>query len=439
MMDLDFKLETSKQIRENKILKIYEGEPIAGGAKLPINAGKTFSIYKVPLDLLMFNHLNDRFASRRREFISETGSDLIADDLESQKVIMDFIWESNPKRNQETLKDILKNKQQKYGVITRDGRIIDGNRRVCILKQIFYSKEGTYANIDKENFKYFEAIILPDNIDDRDIQLLETKLQMGEDEKVDYNAIEKYLKIDKLRSLQMPYEDIAALITSVKSGKKAEEMHDVYNLMCEFLKYISEEEKFSLIDKMEDHFIRLSKTLSYYKNGTYNVYWNPDDNDIMELKTVAFNYIRVGYEGKDFRNIMGGQRDNKGVFSNKTVWQKFKDKHDKFVDDLEKKIKSKEQKKEFNNVEERESFYKELAKKPFENYLKQGKEALENKAASNEPKRLAEEALDKLDSIDIDFFIQNYDKLAYKLLQDIEKKINQIKDRVIKDVFDKRK
>ena len=438
-MDFDFKLELDKSIRENKILKIQEGNPIASGAKLPINVGKTFDIYRVPLDLLLFNHLNDRFASRRREFISETGSDLKADDLESQKVIMDFIWESNPKRNEETLKDILKNKQQKYGVITRDGRIIDGNRRVRILKQIYNSKEGTYPNVDKENFKYFETIILPDDIDDKDIQLLETRLQMGEDEKVDYNAIEKYLKIDKLKTLGMEYEDIAGLISSVKSGKNAEEMHGIYKLMCEYLKYIGEEERFSLIDKMEDHFIKLYKTLSYYEKGTYNVSWNPDDNDILDLKTVAFNYIRVGYEGKDFRNIMGGQRDNKGVFSNRSVWQRFKERHDKFVDDLERKVKSKENKKEFNNAEERESFYKEKAKGPFSGYLKQAKEALDNKAASNEPKRLAEEALDKLDSIDIDFFINNFDKSAYKSLQEIEKKIETIKDRVLRDVFNKQK
>ncbi len=438
-MEFEFNLEIDKLIRENKILKIQEGNPIASGAKLPINVGKTFDIYRVPLDLLLFNHLNDRFASRRREFISETGTDLKTDDLHSQKVIMDFIWESNPKRNDETLKDILKNKQQKYGVITRDGRIIDGNRRVRILKQIYYSKEGTYSNIDKENFKYFEAIILPDDINDTDIQLLETRLQMGEDEKVDYNAIEKYLKIDKLKTLGMKYEDIAGLITSVESGKKAEEMQGIYKLMCDYLTYIGEEERFSLISKMEDHFIKLYKTLSYYEKGTYNVSWNPDDYDVLDLKTVAFNYIRVGYEGKAFRNIMGGQRDNKGVFSNKAVWQKFKEKHDKFVDDLEKKVKSKENKNEFNNVEEKESFYKEIAKIPFESYLKQGKEALDNKAASNEPKKLAEEALDKLDSIDIDFFIDNFDKSAYKFLQEIEKKIGLIKDRVLKDVFDKRK
>ena len=30
---------------------------------------------------------------------------------------------------------------------------------------------------------FFEAVILPDDIDDRQLQLLETKLQMGEDEK----------------------------------------------------------------------------------------------------------------------------------------------------------------------------------------------------------------------------------------------------------------
>lgn len=436
-MDLVYKLETNRTIRENKILKIYEGEPVASGIKLPSFSGKTFNVYRIPLELLMFNHLNDRFASRRREYISETGKDLAADDLESQNVIMDFIWDSNIKRNQETLNDILKNKQQKFGVVTRDGRIIDGNRRVRILKQIYYSPEGTFKNIDKENFKHFEAVVLPYDIDDYELQLLETKLQMGEDEKVDYNATEKYLKIDKLNSIGLGYSDIAGLISSVKTEKQAIEMHRIYKLMCEYLKYIGEEERFSLIDKMEDHFINLSKILNYYDKGTYNVTWNPDDSDILELKTIAFNYIRSGYEGKDFRNLMGGQRDNKGVFSNNQVWEKFKDKHNRFIDDLESQIKSKEHKNEFSSIEEKESFFKSKAKKVFEGHLKSGKEALDNKSRSNEPKRLAEEALDKIDSIDDDFFIQNFDKSTYKLLQDLDKRVKQILDRVIQDVYKK--
>src|SRR5690606_5940343 len=128
--------------------------------------------------------------------------------------------------NEETLNNILKNKQQKFGVITNDGRVIDGNRRVAILKKIYYSEEGTYKNINRDNFKYFEAVILSDDIDDEEIQILETKLQMGEDEKVDYNPIEKYIKIDKLYRLNKDYKEIASLINSIKNEKEAEEMHN---------------------------------------------------------------------------------------------------------------------------------------------------------------------------------------------------------------------
>lgn len=436
-MNLFYKLETDRKIRENKVLKIYEGEPSASGIKLPSFPGKTFNAFKIPLEVLIFNHLNDRFASRRREYISINGKDLSADDIESQNEIMDFIWDSNFKRNQDTLSDILKNGQQKYGVITRDGRIIDGNRRVRILKEIYFSPDGTFKNIDKEKFKYFEAVILPYDIDENELQLLETKLQMGEDEKVDYNPTEKYLKIDKLKSMGLGYRDIAGMISSVKTEKKAIEMHQTYKLMCEYLKFIGEEEKFSLIDKMEDHFLHLSSILNYYESGTYDVSWNPDDNDILELKTIAFNYIRTGYEGKDFRFLMGGQRNQKGIFSNKQVWDKFKEKHNKYTDDLESKIKSKSQKKEFLSIEEKESFFKSKAKKVYEGHLKSGKEALENKSRSNEPKRLAEEALDKIDSIDEDFFISNFDKTTYKLLQDIDRRIKKILDRVIQDVYKK--
>lgn len=431
----------NRQLRQNKIIEIVERQkPIALVEKIGGLKGKDFKVYEIPLECLVFNHLNDRFASRRREYISENKKDLSADNVESQNVISDFIWKSNIRRNKETLEDILVNKQQEYGVITQDGRIIDGNRRARILQEIYYSDEGTYKNISKDDFKYFKAIILDGNIDDKEIQLLETTLQMGVDEKVDYNAIEKYLKVNKLKNeVGLSYKEIAARIKSIKNEKEAANMDYIYNLMCEYLVYIDAPEKFSLVEKMEDHFIKLASTLNYYEVGKYDVGWNPDDNDIEELKAIAFNYIRAGYEGKHFRNLMGGQRDQSGVFSNADVWEKFKNKHNGLIDDVEKQIRSKTTKNEFKSIEERESFYVKKVKETIKGHLDGGIEALNNKKNSNRPRQLSEEALAKLDSIDMNFFVTNYDDTTYRIFNELSTKINEMKERVIRDVFNKRK
>lgn len=51
---------------------------------------------------------------------------------------------------------------------------------------------------EKDRCKFFKAVILPESATKKDILQLETSFQMGEDEKVDYNPIEKYLKCKDL-------------------------------------------------------------------------------------------------------------------------------------------------------------------------------------------------------------------------------------------------
>lgn len=428
-------------LRENKILEISQiKEPVQSGIRLPIRPQKPFNVYQIPLDLLIYNYLNDRFASSRVEFETTNPGKNLSDDEESQKTIAGFIWDSNPERNRITLKDILKNKQQKYGVITKDGRVIDGNRRLRILREIFHSPEGTFPNINKANFQFFEAIILPEDIDDKEIQLLETQLQMGEDEKLEYGAIEKYLKVNKLKQeLGLNYKDIASQIQQIKNEQDAIKIHETYKLMEEYLVSIDAPNKFSLIKKSEDLFLQLRNILNNYAKGSYIVNWNPEETDITQLKIVCFDYIRANYEGKDFRNIMGGPKDRKGVFSNKDIWDKFLDKHQSKVNEIEKEVKFNNHSNKFKDIQQRESYFKEKTYPFFEQNLGNAKEALKNRFKSKESTRLFEEALSKIDSVDVDYLIDNFDKNAYEVLNEILQEAIQIKERILKDVFKKNK
>ena len=68
-------------------------------------------------------------------------------------------------------------------MITTDGVIIDGNRRTMLLNRI-------------AKFDYLKTIVLPvsSTDDPLEIERLETSFQMGSDEKLSYNPIEKYIK-----------------------------------------------------------------------------------------------------------------------------------------------------------------------------------------------------------------------------------------------------
>ena len=54
---------------------------------------------------------------------------------------------------------------------------------------------------EKDRCAFFKAVILPENATKKEILQLETSFQMGEDAKVDYNPIEKYLTGNKYRGI----------------------------------------------------------------------------------------------------------------------------------------------------------------------------------------------------------------------------------------------
>lgn len=438
---MDFILDS--KVRENSIFEIRERKtPVATGIMLPIRPAEKFSAYPVNIDFLVYNHLNDRFASSRSEFFENEHKSLDLTTQESLLIIERFIWESNVTSNEKTLKDLLKNGQKVPGVITKDGRIIDGNRRASLMRRIFLNH--TNYGVDQEKFRYFNCVILEDDISDEEMIILETKIQMGEDPKLDYNATEKYLKVDKLYTTGKNYAEIADLINSLENDKKAEEAHQVYKLMVEYLDYIKAHNQFSLLNKMEDHFIKLNESINSFNKGKLSTNWNPSETDFLEAKYVGFNFIRKGHEGKDFRNLIGGVSKNKGIFKHKDVWEKFIKKHDNLIDEVDKEI----NRLEFETAKQREDYWKEKTSKRLDNIFSSAKEALNNRILDNKPKELLDGALDKINNLDLSSLVMNFEKGElsidffediFESLDDIESAVKKLKGSLVDNVFKKKR
>ena len=145
---------------------------------------------------------------------------------------------------------LLKNGQQRYGIVTSDGIIVDGNRRAMLLNRLFHQHDEmglSYTQV--EHCRYFLAIILPDDAEEKDIQQLETIYQMGEDDKLDYNPIEKYLKCKELKRLGFSDEDIAGFM-SEKPGQIKEWLR-ILSLMEEYLQEYDYEGIYTRLEKTE--------------------------------------------------------------------------------------------------------------------------------------------------------------------------------------------
>ena len=149
--------------------------------------GKTvvYPVYKVRLDALYFNDQNDRIATWITQYESENGKDSLSSlntDIYN-RIIENFVTDSNPEAIQKTQKNIALVGQREPGVALADGRIVDGNRRFTCLRRIQRLQEEPV---------YFETVIMDMDIreDKKQIKLLELAIQHGEEKKVDYDMID---------------------------------------------------------------------------------------------------------------------------------------------------------------------------------------------------------------------------------------------------------
>lgn len=203
--------------------------------------GKTvvYPVYRVRLDKLYYNDQNDRIATWISRYESENGKGALTvlDTENYNRIIENFICESNLDAIQKTQKNIAFVGQREPGVTLADGRIVDGNRRFTCLRRI---------QRDSSEPVYFETVIMDMDIqeDKKQIKLLELGIQHGEEKKVDYDLIDYAVGTyrDIVQTKLLTIEEYASSANETKANvKKRIEIAEVIN---DFLKYIRLSEQY---------------------------------------------------------------------------------------------------------------------------------------------------------------------------------------------------
>lgn len=293
----------------------------------------TLNAYAIPLEYLVYNPYNGRIGSVVKSYERQNHT-LDPEDTDDKALIEKFLWESKPDANKKTKERLLKEHQQKHGIVTADGIIIDGNRRASLLSNIMADSNIPYN--EKSHCRYFIAIILPEDADKKEILALETTYQMGEDAKVDYNPIEKYLKCKDLKDEGFTDDDIAGMMDS-KPGE-IRTMLSALRLMDDYLDEYGYSGMYTQLDKNEDSFLKLDSALKKYKAGVPSMWAYDPDADVADLKLIAFDYIRSSFEQALFRNIITAPTTKKpasSFFAKQEVWEQFRDNHFAVTDEIE--------------------------------------------------------------------------------------------------------
>lgn len=150
-----------------------------------------YDVYEIPLEYLYYNDQNGRINTMYKKYSSENGVlTPEAGDSKYNEIFEKFIFESNVQAMKDTKLSIDEKSQQEPGVVLPDGRVIDGNRRFTALRML---------EREREIPQYFNAVILSldanSKADEKIIKELELDLQLGREERVNYDPIDRIFDV----------------------------------------------------------------------------------------------------------------------------------------------------------------------------------------------------------------------------------------------------
>ena len=390
-------------------------------------------VYRIPLEDLVYNQYNGRIASSVKAYECRNHT-LDPENDADRAVIEDLLWKSNKDRNDKTMKSLVLNGQLRNGIVTADGVIIDGNRRASLLncacgKTVREKNHWSSSEVDK--CRFFNAVILPESATSKDIQQLETTYQMGEDEKLDYNPIEKYLKCRDLIDEGFDERQIADMMDETETNVR--KWLATLELMDDYLEHLGYEDMYPMLDQKEDQFLSLEKGLKDWRghSALARADWEYEDTDIDDLKMVSFDYIRSDYEGKDFRRICKPSTEG-SLFQNKRLWESFSAQHFDSVGCVEEEsvgdaIASHPDVDAVESLRARDSKWKKSVDKSLKTNFKYSVRRLEDKLDDAAPETTLRKVRDLLDTIDTSQPSFSSSPDVAKLVSEINKRTYQLK------------
>lgn len=415
-----------EKLRIEKLKEIKENDtPIMTGVRIPYQGTeKEFSVYRIPLEYLVYNPYNGRIGTKVKTFEVKSHK-LNPENLQDIEIIEKYLWDSRPERNKKTQESLIKFKQQEYGIVSRNGFIIDGNRRASLLNKIYRERKKHSKKHDVSHCAYFNAIILDDDADKKEILRLETTYQMGMDEKLDYNAPEKYLKCKELIDVGYSISDIAEMMSENEGNIKKN--LEILKLMDLYLDYYDYKDMYSMLEKREGPFVDLNNYVKAYENrsGNAKTNWAPTQDDIDEMITISFDYIRAKYEGKEFRNIAqnGKGAIPKSFFANKKIWEDFQKSHNA-IEEIEEISVTEYLNKEGADKDisavlaHRDKTWAKQAKPILEKNINISKRQLEDTQEADKPQELllrAKKTLELIDTSHMSFHNEEIKGLVYEI------------------------
>lgn len=250
---------------------------------------KVYPVYKIRIDALYYNDQNDRIATWISQYKNENKDSLLENLGREQynDLIEQYVVLSNPTSIVKTQTNIELVGQREPGVVLSDGRIIDGNRRYTCIRRL--------SRKIPENC-WFESVILDVDLNNnkKTIKMLELAIQHGEEKRVDYNQLEKYIGIyqDIVDTKLLTIDEYA--FSTNENIVEIKKRVEASKIIIEFLEYIKLPKQY--------HIVREISIVSLV-NDVLELCRKYDENEIVNIKRVVFLNTLMSSYGEERKFI----------------------------------------------------------------------------------------------------------------------------------------
>jgi hypothetical protein len=262
---------------------------------------------QVPIDFPLYNVRSGRTHRAQSEYIDRHAlpGDFFGDpeDPSVQQAQHEMLLEVVDERN--LAQDLVSKQQKNPIVLTYDGFIIDGNRRVAALK-----REG--------DVEYVDAVVLPEDATDAEIYETEVELQMATETRAPYNWVDEALHIrygvERLYENRRPDEAIHAVAQRMNMpDEDVKSILDRLALVDLYLDWHGSLEKYHLIPTdrggaAEQAFIELAQRVRQQQ------FQRMPRSQQRAIREACFAAIANGGGYKDVRRIANAMRETPDDF-----------------------------------------------------------------------------------------------------------------------------
>lgn len=268
------------------------------------NNPKYYPTFYVPITLPKYRLANGRTKARQEEYIAKNADipeDFFSRDLESEsalaiqhELLKELIVKPSDK-GKDLLTYFKKNNQDEPILLDSKGFVINGNRRLCAFRELYYSDPITY-----KRFENILAVILPSGTE-KQIDELEARLQIAPDIKEEYSWIAKACMIRSRQKDHNYTEDELSDIYDMKTS----DIHEILSkLQCaeRYLKQYGHDKLYSEIEKDDYAFNQIRSGSKSIKPSTPNASFLQNTLENLSFKAIQYadklnlgrNYAVIG-------------------------------------------------------------------------------------------------------------------------------------------------